>query len=189
MGENRLIRSFVAIDIPMDIKTEIYKIISSRAKKQKFIRSTAVDNYHITIKFLGNISLNQIENIKNILFKYNKEQFILKIKKCNYFNSKQPKVLWLSFENSDKKLIPLVNKINTEIENMGFKSEQRRFIPHITIARLKLYNQKDFNKVEKLISYINLDVEKIKKFKTEGVKLYKSTLLPEGAKYTILWAP
>ncbi len=183
----KVYRCFIAVDFESEIKSSIFKIVKKRTKEKRFIRSIPKENYHITIKFLGNIDEAQINNIIGFISEVKTEEFEFILDSCGYFNRRNPKVLWLSFKDKVFKFNRFALEIINKLEEYGFKKEYKEFKPHITIARLKLRSNSERNKVEKVIENINLDIMKVKEFKATHIGLYKSELTGSGAVYTLLY--
>ncbi|MBU5678950.1 MAG: RNA 2',3'-cyclic phosphodiesterase [Candidatus Aenigmatarchaeota archaeon] len=166
-------RCFVAIDIPNELVEKIEKI-------QKEIESNNIKlakDFHITLKFLGELEENKINEIVSDLEKIKENRFEIEIKNLGAFpNEKYIRVLWLGCNSS--KLIELARKVRNCLKDFGNKE---KFTPHITIARIKGKLQ---NNIYNFISkYKNVEVGK---FEVREFKLKRSTLTPAGAIYNDL---
>jgi len=186
------IRTFIALDIPPNIKKTIFNLYSPFLnEKIKKIKWVPKENLHLTLKFLGEINQQTLEKvIHNLLQIKLPEPVNLKLFSCGIFpNLKFPKVLWLSFEEKEKKILnSLVKKIETSMEQIGFKKEKRDFIPHLTIARVKLFNTRDIENFKKIFTKLKQKMEEkeFKYFSVSKLTLFKSTLTPKGSVYTII---
>ena len=137
------------------------------------------ENFHITYKFIGNVEEIKVEEIKDKLSNLNKEiEVQIVVKGIGIFpNIDQPRILYFKVEEN-----PTLTDINKYVEdamaNLGFKREIKKFIPHITIARIKEVKVKPF--LEKLKKYENTIFFKQK---TITVDIIESILNPTGAIY------
>lgn len=167
------IRTFVSIDLPKDIQKEVKKIQDILPEFEG--KKTEPKNLHLTLKFLREIDKEKIENVNEALRKIKFKSFETEIGYLGFFDNKKSSVVWIHLPNCEA-LQKEVDKILSDI----FEQE-KRFMSHVTIARVK--GLKDKNRfIEEL--------EKIKtnslKFRVNRFRLKKSTLTPDGPVYEIL---
>jgi 2'-5' RNA ligase len=94
----------------------------------------------------------------------------------------RPRVIWVGVDECEDTLKILYNKIEKNLEKIGFDPEQRQFNPHLTLGRVKSLKEK------------RILIEKIEKFKgcelgsfqIEALYLFKSELRPAVAVYSKL---
>lgn len=105
------------------------------------LRIVPAEKIHITWKFIGDININENEKIFNIVKKYS---HIVKDCSINFDklevwpNLKYPRLLAITCSGFDEKFTKYFNNLEeTLYKNVKIKKEKRRFIPHITIARMK----------------------------------------------------
>lgn len=171
-------RTFIAIDLPLAIKDQLEKIqnnLSQLPVKAKWVSSK---NLHITLKFLGDTSKEKIEAIKEVCRKSTREHrsFCIDLENFGFLpNLKKPRVLFVDF-SCGKGLESLVETLEENLEKTGFKKE-KKFRPHITLARIK-----DLKNINQLAQEI--DKLKIKSsFDVKKISLYESTLTNKGPIY------
>ncbi len=157
-------RTFIAIDPPKDVKDELLRV-------QKTLPDVRlVKNFHLTLKFLGEITPEKAERVKNILTTIEFKPIKVSLSNIGVFpNMKKPRVIWVGLK-PENELIELQKNIDEALKD-EFKKDM--FSPHLTLARVK------FNKGE-----ISLKT-KIKEipFEISEFKLKKSTLTREGPIY------
>lgn len=168
-------RLFIALDTPSEVKEHFKQIqtgLSGENTKLKF-----TNEFHLTLKFLGEVEEKKVEEIKNILSKIQFKPFKLKLTKLGVFpNENYITVVWIGLED-DKTLFSLQNDVEKSLEKFNFKKDFD-FKAHITLARVKFVkNKEDFNKQLK-----NIKVNKLS-FEVKEFKLIKSTLTSEGPIY------
>jgi len=163
-------RIFISLEIPEEVKEEILRI-------QKEIpefsgKKTEPENMHLTLKFLGDISEHEVEKVKSKLKEIKLEKFESEIVNLGVFNQNFIKIIWVHLDNCNK----LQEEIDTKLEKL-FKKE-KRFMSHLTIARVKKVKDK-----KKFLQ--ELDKIKIKniKFSVSGFFLKKSILTKEKPIY------
>jgi len=161
-------RLFIAIEIPEHISLELRKIQESI--KQEGIK--LVKDFHLTLKFLGEIEEKDVEKIKSDLQKIQFEPFEATLNGAGVFpNMHHINTIWIGLEPEIK-----FEEIAKQID-----PDEKRFKAHITLGRVKFMKNKQafiekFNKIE---------VPKIS-FKVDKIKLIKSTLTREGPVYEVL---
>ena len=133
------IRCFVAIEIPDRIQETISDVQSEVRTKIKRASWTRKGNYHITLRFLGDIVKSKIEDIDRILANVALAQqpFSIEIGGIGAFPSmNRPRVLWIGLTQGAQATEHLAKLINRELKKIGFPND-RRFHPHLTLARLR----------------------------------------------------
>jgi len=161
-------RCFIAIDLPENICNEI-----KRLQEQLYIKNVFDASYtnskqaHLTLVFLGNISQNQIIEIKEKLEKIKFHQIKLSLDKLGYFDERKIKIMWIGLKQ--KELIELHKKIKITLR--GIVKQDIEFIPHITIARIKKYELKEMVKdtvLKTKVNKIQFDIDTPEDFETAG---------------------
>lgn len=172
-------RSFFAIDIPKNIQKEIAKIICELKGQNKYhnLRWSKPENLHLTIRFLGNISLAQCEKIIIQVQKVIRglETFSLSFDDLIIFPSSQyPVVLALKPEPLVK-LLMLNQLVEKGLSDCNVQEERRVFSPHLTLAKV----------TDKHIEKPGIKLPKLS-FAVNKLQLYRSDLTSEGSKYSLL---
>lgn len=178
-------RLFIAIEIPEEIKKFLYQLISLETSLDG-VNIVKKENFHITLKFLGEVKESLITSITNTLKEISSKfsPFTLKITHPGAFPDKfKPRVIWMGTENTDT-LKEIAKSIDEKMESFGFKREERDFQSHITLARVKNFHNGKylFEKVAKRFSVESSQPQILVK---EFV-LMKSTLTPKGSIYDVL---
>jgi len=178
------IRSFIAIPISDELRNAIKKLLLELRPIHGNVKWIDPDSVHLTLKFLGNISILQVEQISLILKKavLGISSFKLRTGDKGAFPSlKKPRVYWIGIdEMEDNRLVCIQKKIEGELTKIGFESEGRKFKPHLTIGRVRDY--KNIQQVnDTFIAYNFPTVE----FNVQNIFLMKSELTPKGAIYSV----
>lgn len=170
-------RAFIAIELPEDIRkylVEIQKQIGDSNAKIKWVEE---ENIHLTLKFLGDVEEDKIEDVKNILSGIKVKPIDAKIDGVGVFPAEDYiRVVWVGLKPGTR-FIELANEIDNKLSPIVPK-EKREFKSHVTLARVKFVKDKKAF-VEGLKS---IKVE-AKEFKVEGFVLKKSTLTKQGPVY------
>ena len=185
MTDEKLIRTFLAIELPEEIKVQIGNIQNRLKATVKGVRWTRPEGIHLTLKFFGNVSENDIANISRIVERNTVDvrPLTLNVPTVGAFpNFKRPRVLWLGISGSVERLSDLQKEIENDLESTGFQRENRAFRAHLTLGRVK--SPKDVKGLSEIIkSEESYDAGS---FKAYGLTLFKSDLTPQGAIYTKL---
>lgn len=124
-----MIRCFISINIPENIKQKI-KEIQDKLPEFKG-KKTEFENLHLTLKFLGEISEEKLEKVKERLKEINFKSFEVEIDQIGVFAENFVRIIWLHVSNTDK----LQREVDESLKDL-FKKE-KRFMGHLTIARVK----------------------------------------------------
>lgn len=176
-------RTFIAIEIPAEIKKEMAKVQDELKRSGADAGWTRPEGIHLTLKFLGEVPETKIEEIKNALVRAAEatSRFRLKIAGAGAFpNPKNPRVVWLGVSGDIDNLSALQGSVEESMTAMGFDREERAFSPHLTLARIKYLRPR--YSWQTAIDGIK-DI-RLAEFDVDHVSLVKSDIKPSGAVYT-----
>ncbi len=160
-------RTFIAIEIPEHIKKEIVKIQDELPVFNG--KKTEYENLHLTLKFLGEVDEKKIEEIKKRLKKVKMNSFEAEINNIGVFSDR---IIWIGIRNCDE----LQKEIDEKLSELFEK--ERRFMGHLTIARIKDFkDRKKFSEEMKKIKIPEMN------FMVENFCLKKSKLTRNGPTY------
>jgi 2'-5' RNA ligase len=176
--KNELKRCFIAIEFSDEVVKEIARVQELLVKTKFTGKLTELENLHLTLKFLGEIDDEKIEEVKKKLKEIKFLEMKLKLGKIGIFSIRgKPNIVWIKIEG--KQIHDLQKKIDEVLSGM-FKIEER-FMSHLTIARIKyVKDKKGF--LEHIDSIHIMPVE----FDVSEFKLKKSELKPIGPVYAEL---
>ena len=163
-------RGFIAIDI-----ASLPKLIEFENKIKDIganVKLVEPKNVHITLKFLGDIEEEKIDEVEEIMKTATEGMgsFDIKLKGTGAFpNQNYMKVIWIGIEGGEQ-ISVIADKIDEDLSKIGFEREKRKFSAHLTIGRVRSAKNKD-----QLIQII----EKYKEFefadmKVDSIKLNKT---------------
>ena len=172
-------RLFVAVEI--DDSNILQKIKSMQESFPFEAKPIRIDQIHFTLQFLGEINLEQIEQIKKALTTVCFSKFDLTIQNSGAFpNSNNPRVVWLGVDkDGQKKISSLANSVKQALSTINVKND-RPSKPHLTVFRIKTRIGDITNELLKF-----KDVEFGKQMVSQIV-LKKSELSQSGPEYTNL---
>ena len=181
----KTIRSFIAINIPAKIRNRLKKIQDELKKSNVALRLVRPENIHITLKFLGNVPVEDIKDIQDAINESVSEFriFSVSFEKIGVFpNSQYPRVIWVGIEKGAEELSLLNTKIENSLSGFSLHQENRKFQPHLTLARVR--SGKNCKRlVDTLEELKNI---KLGEMLAEKICLMESMLKPQGAQYNTL---
>lgn len=125
-------RLFVAVDLPWDLKQRL-ALLAGGVPGARWVPP---ENLHISLRFIGEVSPVQAEEIDHALAAVRAPRFSLSLAGVGLFEkSSRGGVLWVGVERNPA-LDHLQAKIETALQRAGLERERRRFAPHVTLARL-----------------------------------------------------
>lgn len=173
------IRSFIAIDFPQEIKIQLKEYVQRFKRFKEPIKYVKESNFHLTLKFLGDVEKEQlpeiIDELRQTFAPYS--PFSLRLKGNGVFPMwSRARVLWIGMEYDDT-LLYLQKDVESRLELLGFEKENREFKPHLTIGRVKGKLSSEFIHFFKENDFYSKEVF------VDSIILMKSTLHPAGAIY------
>ena len=142
--EDNLIRTFLAVPLPNEVKGKKNMFFSTIDHSNVQINWIKSQNLHLTLKFIGYTPENMFGEIVSELSEIFKNQkpFSISVKDTGCFPfPERPSTLWMGIDGNTNPLKNLVLNIENTMEKLGFPRSYKKFYPHITIARIK-YPQK-----------------------------------------------
>ncbi len=94
------------------------------------------EQMHLTLRFIGEVDGSDANAIDDALSSIRASKFTLQLKSAGAFGSKIPRALWAGIAPNEA-LTHLQRKIETALQRIGLEAEQRKFVPHVTLARLR----------------------------------------------------
>jgi 2'-5' RNA ligase len=179
------IRTFIAVEIPENITSGIRELQQDLKDYGIDIRWIRPENIHLTLKFIGDVQSDDIDNISGAISTTAKgvSSIPLQAKGIGVFPGvKRPRVLWVGLTGQLELLTKLQKTLDANLKGIGFPPEKRPFKGHLTIGRIKTkMNSKTF--VDALLAFRSFESET---FVADRIVLFKSELKPNGAVYTKL---
>jgi len=173
-------RLFVGCDLPDEIKQSILRFQSELRHLGVNGVWKSLDNFHITLKFLGELELDKISVLKETLsvVASNHNPFGLTIGGLGAFPSlKKPQTLWTAVGGGLTELNRLRHDMHQELQIKGFKLDERQFKPHITLASRPTLDN-DFSVVH---------TEILGEYMVEEIVLFESSAIRGKRVYTDLY--
>jgi len=186
-------RGFIAIEI--NATPNILEFEKEIKKTGADVKLVEPQNIHITLKFLGDVKENLIDEIEQIMKDAVKkiqpftikavkkiQPFTIKLKGTGVFpNQNYVRVVWIGIKEGQV-IETIANTIDERLSKLGFKKEKRGFSPHLTIGRVKTAKNKQqlLKVIEKYVD-VEFSIQEI-----NSIKLKKSDLTSAGPIYTTI---
>lgn len=180
---SELIRTFIAIELPVSIKMAVAGVQDSLKRKISGFRWTAPDHIHLTLAFLGDVLPNDIVRIGEALSGTAADTAPFFLTACGlgaFPGLTRPKVIWMGIGGSVGCLESLSRSLSDSLEMRGFLTEKRKFSGHLTLGRVK--GKVDVVKLMDCVRETK-DLE-TPPFTVSEAVLMKSDLRPAGPVYT-----
>lgn len=167
-------RLFVALALPGMISAQLSGLIGGI----QGARWVPPENYHLTLRFIGEVEPWQAEEVDEALAAIRAKPFELSLKGVGLFEKGgRITALWAGVERSDS-LAHLQAKVETALQRVGLEPERRRFAPHVTLARTERAAP------EKLIAFVQAhNLFRAPPMVMEHFTLFSSKLGKEQAVY------
>jgi len=171
-------RSFIALDLPQEVKDYLFELQRKNKTKDATITWVAKKNLHLTLKFLGDIDQEKAEHIKERLQRIKVKKISARLNNIGSFSHDNTSVLWVGLE-PEEDIIKLARNIDEE--TLDLIAREQSFKAHLTLGRAKgIKNKAAFSSFLKKIT-----LEKIT-FTLDTFSFYKSTLTSQGPTHHIL---
>lgn len=175
-------RCFVSVDLPGDLEPAVEEV-------QRELRDTGADlnpvepgKVHVTLKFLGEVEDERVEDVESAVRGAAEpmEPFDARFEGVGVFPSRDYiRVIWIGADGGGG-FVELAERIEDAAAELGFEREDREFVPHATVARMKSGRGKD-RVLDVLDRY---EGRVFGSCRVDRVRLKRSVLRPEGAKYS-----
>jgi len=180
-----LLRSFISLDLPEEFTDEIERVQHELSASGADLNLVDPEKVHITLKFLGEINENQVDEVYRGVKDGVEDIGVFKasIEELGVFpDMGYIKVIWLGVGKGSDNVCRVHQGVERNLVDLGFEEEEHEFVPHATLARVKSGKNK-----ERLVEALKKN-EGVYVGETtfDTVKIKKSELKPEGPEYTDL---
>lgn len=181
-------RVFIAIDIDDKIRKAIAdlqkQLIAKVDVKKGDVKWVEPNNIHLTLKFLGEISDEQVAEVSEITKTVADahQKFTLEIESSGSFGGRSAKVVWVGTGKGTDALLALQKDLDDLLAQAGFPKEEREFSSHLTLCRVNhpIAGVK-LGEASKQFSHLTLG-----SIAADAICIYQSKLTPAGPIYTLL---
>ncbi|RJQ33943.1 RNA 2',3'-cyclic phosphodiesterase [Candidatus Parcubacteria bacterium] len=175
------LRLFISLPVDPALSRAIFKQFKNLALPWEKMKASEPEQLHLTIKFLGDLPLENLPKLINVLQGINPQisDIELQINGPVIFNDKRPQILALKVA-SNPKLQKLFEAIDQTLFSAGIANKEiRKFSAHLTLARIKTTAA-----FEEFKSFQEWNFKGT--FSTSYFELQQSELSRTGPEYTVL---
>jgi 2'-5' RNA ligase len=176
-------RLFLAIKLPRELLAQLHSY--QEQLNPQIFRIVEEDKLHLTLIFLGYVEEEKIKKIQDIILEMTQNfqlQSIQFLETVYGPNPKFPRLIWLegSPNHSLEQLKKSLEKELRDKVKIILEEENRSFLPHITLARIKTSSSGNLPSKTKINTQIHFS------FSPSSLWLMESHLKRTGAEYTDL---
>ncbi len=185
-GRHPKIRTFIACKIPEDILKAVQTVQAQlKIFDLKHIRWTRPEGIHLTLKFLGDIPLDDVVSVGEAMVKAAGDQAPVSIAARGigvFPGYNRPRVLWIGLSGQMHELSGIQQRLDTALIKIGFPGETRPFRGHLTIGRIRgPVDSHRFHQALRAAEHFES-----RTFTIKNIIFFQSELHPDGAIYTQL---
>lgn len=178
-------RLFVALNLPRKERDRVHRAARALRERELPVRWAAPDHYHLTLKFLGEVRSERVDQIGGVLARVAAgcSPFSARIGGFGAFPSiRRPRVLWVGVEPTSA-LRCLKQDVEWALAALGFERETRAFHPHLTLGRVDRNDEAGiFRGLDALVAEMSCDGS----VPVRSVELMRSQILADGARYSVV---
>lgn len=128
-----MIRLFVGLELPERTRDRLAGLCSGVPGA----RWVAPENLHLTLRFIGEVDYDAAEEVDSALQRLQAPAFTMTLEGAGIFGKPAAaRVLWVGVRRCEP-LIHLQAKVKASLRLAGLDEEERKFSPHVTLARLR----------------------------------------------------
>jgi 2'-5' RNA ligase len=183
------LRLFVAIAVPEEIKSRLAAL--QRELRERLGRSsvswTRPENFHLTLRFLGDVPSNRLDDLTGALAAAAAPQAPLNLTIAGlgcFPNSRRPRVLWAGICDEGGGLAELACRIQVATESFSQQPAEERFAGHLTLGRVRRVDRDGSSTIDRFIQ--ETAALAVGNWRAKTVELIRSELHPAGSRYTTL---
>ena len=177
-------RTFIAIPLPNECQVLLDQMQQYLRACKADVRWVAIPSIHLTLKFLGEVDPEAIPKLNGMLSEACKSErrFELRLHGLGCFpNARNPRVIWCGIDGETNSLSRLQHCVESSCAQVGFAPEDRPFRPHLTLGRVQ-----GRRNLQPLMDRVLGGNDLACSFQADRFHVYKSSLKPQGAVYTVL---
>ena len=175
-------RCFVALDLPESVRAVLVRAVDELRGPDAAVRWVAAENLHVTLKFLGDSSDEQVAEMTAAVESLPDEKLELVLSGLGQFPPRgRPRVFWAGLEGAIEAIARIARSLEHAARQCGFPRERRPFRAHVTLGRVK--GGHGLRALEPLLATVGSTLDS-DPFQAPSITLYRSELTPSGARYT-----
>ncbi len=184
-------RFFIAVLIPEAVKTEIEKAQAElrRALPAGGVRWAGREQFHLTLKFLGNVEAQRAGALAEAVRKAcgTFAALELRAERVGFFpDQRLPRVVWAGVRDRQDRLPELQGVVETAVVDFTRQEPQQNFTGHVTLGRIKRISRGEAAALARAAS--SMADRLFGEWTADKIEIIRSELSPQGARYTTVAA-
>jgi 2'-5' RNA ligase len=134
------LRTFVAVEMSPDVRARAEHLIGRLRGTEAKVTWVKPPTMHLTLKFLGEVDLKEIPAMCEAISRAVADipPFEFEVQGAGAFPSvDRPRTVWLGIGRGEDELVALHAAVERALADLGFRRENRRFRPHLTVGRVR----------------------------------------------------
>ncbi len=176
-------RCFIGVPLNQEYQERLRSLRDAWQKRlQSRMTWTRPGNWHVTLRFLGEISKGSVPELVQALGQVTHPVFDLEGGGSGSFpKGRRPRVLWVGLKQGGPECSVLASGVANALLPLGFEPEPRPFSPHLTLARIRQLRPDPWGRVLEDLAVQEWPVQAVDRF-----VLWQSELGPAGPRYTVV---
>lgn len=176
-------RCFIGVPLNQEYQERLKTLRDAWQKRlQSRMTWTRPGNWHVTLRFLGDISDESVPELIQALRQVAHQMFDLRGGGSGSFPpGRRPRVLWVGLKQGGPGCTDLAAGVANALLPLGYELEPRPFSPHLTLARIRQLRPDPWGRVLEDLAAREWPVQEVDRF-----VLWQSHLGPAGPKYTVV---
>jgi len=182
------IRTFIGVDLGKPIRDRAVALQENLARAGTEVKWVEPENLHVTLLFLGEVDDREVPRVCQIVADETRKQpaFPISVETAGCFpNPRRPHVLWVGIGEGSQPLCALHDALEIPLQELGYRREDRRYTPHVTLGRVKS-NRPTEQLAAALAKHAGWKGGEIT---VRELLVMSSELTPKGPLYTVLSRP
>lgn len=181
-------RCFLAIELPASVRDLLAGLQERLRELGRAVRWTRVEHIHLTLKFLGEVPDRDVAGVcdaaARVAVRF--EPFELAVGGTGCFPPRgAARIVWTGIDGPPQPLIDCHRAGEQAYADLGFKPENRKYSPHLTIGRVR-----DARASQEIRAAVEREADfSAGSFPVEELVMFQSVLRPTGPIYTAISRP
>jgi len=135
-----VIRTFVAVEVPAEVKDRARQLIDRLRIGPAKVKWVEPEHMHWTLKFLGDVHMLETPAVCAAVQRAVEPLAPFDIEACGagaFPDFHRPRTVWIGTGEGSEAMVELHDAIDHELSKLGYRGENRRFRPHLTVGRVR----------------------------------------------------
>lgn len=182
-------RLFAAIRLPESVCASIHEVQQTlrRSARGSVVKWTGPEQWHVTLKFLGNVQAANVEALSSALGSVASgiSPLSLSASGVGFFPQRgAPRVVWVGIHEPAERLTALHERVEAAVATFTNEPSESQFKSHVTLGRVKSITRADTDGLRQAAE--SFGKRSFGDWIAGGFELIRSELTSQGARYTTL---